>query len=218
MQLNLFEFNSKLFPLEKNGVTWCKLKILFGLKTFLTGFVINFGLWFIVPVFVVEFCSFTLISEFAVDFRICVELSEFLKFLHCLKSVQIRSIFWSVFSRIWTEYGEIRSGKIRTRKYSVFVHFSHSVSLSKTFRISQGVLNFYTAWKVFKYGVFSGLYFPAFGLNTERYEVGKYGPENTPYLDTFHTVLICRRLSEFLKEFWIYSGTFKRSWYVRDFC
>ena len=28
-----------------------------------------------------------------------------------------------------------------------------------------------TAWKVSKYGVFSGLYFPAFGLNTERYEV-----------------------------------------------
>ena len=26
---------------------------------------------------------------------------------HCVKSVQIRSYFWSVFSRIWTEYGEI---------------------------------------------------------------------------------------------------------------
>ena len=28
-----------------------------------------------------------------------------------------------------------------------------------------------TAWKVSNYGVFSGPYFPAFGLNTERYEV-----------------------------------------------
>ena len=28
-----------------------------------------------------------------------------------------------------------------------------------------------TAWKVAKYGVFSGPYFPAFELNTERYEV-----------------------------------------------
>ena len=28
-----------------------------------------------------------------------------------------------------------------------------------------------TAWKVFEYGVFSGPYFPAFGLNTEKYEV-----------------------------------------------
>ena len=27
----------------------------------------------------------------------------------------------------------------------------------------------FTAWKVSKYGVISGPYFPAFGLNTERY-------------------------------------------------
>ena len=48
-----------------------------------------------------------------------------------------------------------------------------------------------------KYGVFSAPYFPAFGLNRERYfvspriesNVGKYGPEKTPYLDTFHVVL-----------------------------
>ena len=35
-----------------------------------------------------------------------------------------------------------------------------------------------------KYGVISGPYFPVFRLNT-----GKYGPEITPYLDTFHAVL-----------------------------
>ena len=29
------------------------------------------------------------------------------KYLHYVKSVQIRSFFWSIFSRIWTEYGEI---------------------------------------------------------------------------------------------------------------
>ena len=34
---------------------------------------------------------------------------------HCVKSAQIRSFFWSVFSRIRTEYG-----KLRTRKNSVF--------------------------------------------------------------------------------------------------
>ena len=49
-----------------------------------------------------------------------------------------------------------------------------------------------TTWKVSKYGVFSGPYFPAFGLNTEIYlfsrNAGKYGPEKTPYLDTFHAV------------------------------
>ena len=44
-----------------------------------------------------------------------------------------------------------------------------------------------------KYGVFSGLYFPVLGLNTEIYAVfipntRKYVPEKTPYLDTFHSV------------------------------
>ena len=28
---------------------------------------------------------------------------------HCVKSVQIRSFFWSIFSRIWNEYGDLRS-------------------------------------------------------------------------------------------------------------
>ena len=44
-----------------------------------------------------------------------------------------------------------------------------------------------------KYGVISGAYFPVFGLNTEIYSVspniGKCGPEITPYLDTFHAVV-----------------------------
>ena len=39
------------------------------------------------------------------------------------------------------------------------------------------------AWKVSKYGVFFGPYFPVFGLNT-----GKYRAEKSPYLDTFHAV------------------------------
>ena len=56
-----------------------------------------------------------------------------------------------------------------------------------------------TAWKVSKYGVFSGPYFPAFGLNT-----GKYGPEKTPYLDTFHAV--------YYKKHWIMKLT------VREKC
>ena len=41
----------------------------------------------------------------------------------------------------------------------------------------------FTAWKVSKYGIFSGPYFPVFGLN-----IGKYGPEKTLYLNFFHTV------------------------------
>ena len=43
----------------------------------------------------------------------------------------------------------------------------------------------YTAWKVSKYGVISDPYFPVFGLNT-----GKYRPEITPHLDTFHAVIV----------------------------
>ena len=50
-----------------------------------------------------------------------------------MKSVQIRSYFWSVFSCIRTEYGEVQSEyrKIRTSNNSVFGHFSHSVILRK---------------------------------------------------------------------------------------
>ena len=40
-----------------------------------------------------------------------------------------------------------------------------------------------TAWEVSKYGVISGPYFPVFGIN-----IGKHGPEVTPYLVTFHAV------------------------------
>ena len=42
-----------------------------------------------------------------------------------------------------------------------------------------------TAWKVSKYGAFSGPYFPVFSLNT-----GKYGLGKTPYLGTFHAVRV----------------------------
>ena len=43
-----------------------------------------------------------------------------------MKSVHIRSYFWSVCSCIWTEYWYLRSGEIRTRNNSVFGHFSRS--------------------------------------------------------------------------------------------
>ena len=41
---------------------------------------------------------------------------------HCVKSVQIRRFFWSIFPDVWTEYR-----KIRPRKNSVFGHFSRYV-------------------------------------------------------------------------------------------
>ena len=113
-----------------------------------------------------------------------------------VKSVQIQSFFWFVFSCIWAEYG----GLLRKSSYSVRIQENtdqekfHIWTLSTQcilcchrldfirwkigiYRISH---TFITAWKVSKYGVISGPYFPVFGLNT-----GKYGPEKTPYLDTF---------------------------------
>ena len=54
-----------------------------------------------------------------------------------------------------------------------------------------------TASEVSKYGVFSDPYSLVFELNTEIYRVnlriqsntGKYGPEKTSHLDTFHAVI-----------------------------
>ena len=79
-----------------------------------------------------------------------------------------------------------------------------------------------TAWKASKYWVISGPYFPTFGLNTEIYGVriqcsedvfspntGKYGPEITPHLDTFHA----------LKCFWTKNSTEDRYViYVWEIC
>ena len=66
--------------------------------------------------------------------------------------------------------------------------------LSQTFYLD-------TAWKVSKYGVFSGPYFSEFGMN-----MGKHGSEKTPYLDTFHKV---RLLGEYFARF--YYSKFKIS-------
>ena len=62
----------------------------------------------------------------------------------------------------------------------------------------------FTAWKVFKYEVISGLYFPTCGLNTEIYfinlriqsECGKIWTRNN-CLDTFHKVIFCANVFEF---------------------
>ena len=65
-----------------------------------------------------------------------------------------------------------------------------------------------TAWKVSKYGVISGPYFSAFGLNTGIYPInsvfspntGKYGPEISPYFGTFHAVGLFQYLIKALKN------------------
>ena len=64
-----------------------------------------------------------------------------------------------------------------------------------------------TAWKVSKYGVISGPYFPIFRLNT-----GKYGPEITPYLDTFHAVSRCLKENVKLQRFLTPRSKIIKSW------
>ena len=70
-----------------------------------------------------------------------------------------------------------------------------------------------SAWKVFKYGFSSGPYFPVFGLNT-----GKYGPEETPYLDTFQT-WPCHEFTPYISVFSPNTGKYgpKKSPYFDTF-
>ena len=56
------------------------------------------------------------------------------------------------------------------------------------------LLKITTAWKVSKYGVFSGPYFPVFSPIT-----GKYGLKKTSYLDAFHTVNILARNEKMIR-------------------
>ena len=72
-----------------------------------------------------------------------------------MKIAQLRSFFWSAFSRIQTEYSvplriQSESGKIRTRKNFVFEHFSRSVFFSAYYdegyyeaRLEQGSSDIY---------------------------------------------------------------------------
>ena len=76
-----------------------------------------------------------------------------------MKSVQIRSFIWSIFSRIWIEYGEIRTISL----YSVRENTDQK--------------------KLCIWTLFTQCYLSVFSLNA-----GKYRPEKTPSLDTFHAL------------------------------
>ena len=62
---------------------------------------------------------------------------QIVKGIHCLKSVQIRSFFWSVFSRIRTEYGEnsVSPYSVRMRENTdqkkLHIWTLHAVIMSK---------------------------------------------------------------------------------------
>ena len=76
----------------------------------------------------------TIFSRFG-SFKLCLIffVNDISCYCHCVKSVQIRSFFWSVFSRIWTIISpySVRMRENTDQKNSVFGHFSGSVCTSK---------------------------------------------------------------------------------------
>ena len=69
----------------------------------------------------------------------------------------------------------------------------------------------YTMWKVSKYGVISGPYVPAFGLDT-----GEYRPEITLYFYTFHAMIEKKMQLFFPSEISVYLSK-HFSIYINDF-
>ena len=82
------------------------------------------------------------------------------------------------------------SGSPIQEKYQTNHHVPH-LSTEQLFKLFWAKN---TAWKVSKYGIFSGLYFPAISPNTRKYWPGK-----TSFLDTFHALkngIITRKYSD----------------------
>ena len=127
--------------------------------------------------------------------------------IYCMKSVHIRSFsdpcfpvfgpilcispcsvwMWENTDQKNSEYGHFSCSdseencKHRSEYGFIRALYFDSISTLKVFEWNVYLLEviiLYTVWKVSKYGVFSGPYFPAFG------------PEKTPYLDTFHAVSV----------------------------
>ena len=126
--------------------------------------------------------------------------------IHYVKSVQIRIFFWSVFSHIRTKWGEIRSissylvriDKIRTRKSSVFGHFSRSDwhspqwSSGTYWGLCQSLREKCANTEFFLVRIF--LHSDWIRRDTDYLSVsspnaGKEGPEKTPCLDTFYALI-----------------------------
>ena len=90
---------------------------------------------------------------------------------HCVKSVQTRSFFWSVFSRIRTEYGPEKTPYLDTFLAVTTISLNMCyMDYSKTKHCVKSVQIRSFFWSVFSH------------IRTE------YGPEKTPYLDTFDAV------------------------------
>ena len=130
-----------------------------------------------------------------------------------MKRVQIRSYFWSVFSCIWIEYGDLLhksqySNQIQVNSgnsgnFKVILSFrkllQNRILLSKRSGIYLGKFYKVTLRKKCPHKeLFLICIFPHSALiwSDTSYllvfspNVGKYRPEKTPYLDIFHTVCL----------------------------
>ena len=95
-------------------------------------------------------------------------------------------IFFSFFNFSWNELWMekvtdqvifMTSQKVSSQFFFLLVEIGHGKH--------RKLIMTYSAWKISKYGVISGPYFPVFSL-----KIGKYKPEITSYLDTFHAVML----------------------------
>ena len=87
------------------------------------------------------------------------------------------SLFGVILVRVQSKFGKIRTRVTpNTNTFHAVQWACNCLGLERT-------VHLLTSWKVSKYGIVSGPYFLVFGLNT-----GKYGPEISSYLDTFHAV------------------------------
>ena len=95
--------------------------------------------------------------------------------------------------------------------HEFYLFFASCLNNRKMMMLWKNVKYFYTftAWKVYKYGVISGPYFHVFSPNT-----GKYGPEITPYLDTFHAVNFVSKYQKILSKACNFYLAFFQTWLV----
>ena len=77
-------------------------------------------------------------------------------------------ISWDIYRNLAAKHSNPLVMEILAKNYRKSVQFIYSCLLVKR--------KHSTSWKVSKYGVISGPYFPAFELNTERYEVRSFSP------------------------------------------
>ena len=136
--------------------------------------------------------------------------SWFLFSSHCLKSVQIRSFFWFVFSYIWTEYK-----KIPSRKNSVFGHFLRSVTEWHKLELTLRIFMKYSDSVSVHHCVKSVQIRSFFWSKYRKIRIKKY-----PYWDTFHAVHILWKRNKFCSLFvlvviyflWLLPGSIEAFW------